>query len=150
MKKNMLIIVAAVFLSFGITGGVYATDSIHSAALPPVAEPQHQSRPTDVWNFQNKGDYEIERDAYDQTMYSAYNFTGATAYIISLTNHSDHTQTIKFCRTSDDKVLDTIKIPANESELYTFECSNVWYLEITYSIFQGDTEVSGSISASAT
>ena len=150
MKRYVLVVVSVILLTLGITGTVYAVGGADQTALPPVLEPQNQSEPTDVWNFQEKGDYVFQRDSYSHVMYSAYNYTGAAAYVISLENYSDHTQTIKFRRTSDDKVLDTIKIPAGESYSGTFECTNIWYFEIVYSIFQGDTDVSGSISASAT
>lgn len=122
---------------------------VATAAMPPVAEPQDQTPPTEVYNFLNDSeDYTISKHSYTHTMYTAYSFCGAPGYVLSLTNHTDHDQTIKLRRTSDDKLLESFKIDANSSISYFFSCGNMWYMEIYKGLFQDSICVSGKIIAS--
>lgn len=123
---------------------------IATAAMPPIADPQNQTPPTEVYNFLNNSeDYTIPKQSYTHTMYTAYSFCGAPGYVLSLENHTDHAQTIKLRRTSDDKLLESFKIDANSSISYFFSCGSMWYMEIYKGLFQDSICVSGRIIASS-
>lgn len=148
MKKAIIAVIVAVCLL--LTGSVV----VCAAVIPPETgiAPMHTSPPTRVYNFQEEDNpYNVNGHTESATMYSAYHFTGASSYLITLTNQQDEDQKIILYRSSDDKKLGQFTIPANETITYIFDCSNVWYMSIYSPWYDFDgVDVEGTIYASAT
>lgn len=148
MKKAILSTILAV--SLFLTGSV----AVYAAVVPPEAgiAPMHTTLPTEVYNFQEEDNpYNVSGHTESATMYSAYHFTGASSYFITLTNEQDEDQKIILYRSSDDKKLGEFTIPAKSSESYTLTTTNVWYMSIYSPWYDFDgVDVEGTIRALST
>lgn len=148
MKKVILSAILAVSMILTSSAAICA------AVVPsdPGITPMNTTLPIEVYNFQEEDNpYNVSGHTESATMYSAYHFTGASSYIITLTNQQDEDQKIILYRSSDDKKLGEFTIPADSSTTYVFDCTNVWYMSIYSPWYDFDgVDVYGTIYASAT
>ncbi len=118
MKKVFSVLIALLVLSF-------VTATICVAVTPKRAD-----LPTENWSFGCEGVYSFRAQADAETIGTAHRFSMGKSYAVTLTNHTDHAQTVNICRASDRKVLDSFSIPAGAEEfVYTFYAENMWYPE---------------------
>lgn len=102
--------------------------------------------PTQTWDFQSKGIYELAGYANNSTLYSEYRFTGSSNYALVLTNHDENDdRLVRCCRASDGEVIMEFEIPANTTVTKALTTTHVWYVCFPGGFWHGGTNVSGTI-----
>lgn len=103
--------------------------------------------PTQTWDFQSQGIYELDGYANNSTLYSEYRFTGSNFYALVLTNRDESNERlVRCCRASDGEVLMEFKIPPNTTVTKALTTTNVWYVCFPGGFWHGGTNVCGTIS----
>lgn len=149
-KMKKMILAVALAMSMVITGSL----AVYAAVVPGESEiePMDNTVPRLVYNFQEKPNpYPVDGVSEEGTMFSHYHYTGASSYILVLTNNQDENQKIKLYRSSDDRKIGEFTIPAESTATYYLDTTYMWYMEIYSPLLDFDgVNVTGTITASLT
>lgn len=91
------------------------------------------SRPSDVWNISNKGQYDFAGSTHSQTLYTNYKFKGKSSYTMKINNTGNNPVTVKAKRLL--KTYATTKVSAGKSA--TVQFSNIQSDTEFYIVFEG-------------